>query len=192
MPTVLSLLDSIFARNQTVLPVEIPDLGTTVPASGEVELTEGLFVYEIQESKNLSASIEAGDILIGDSTVTLSQADSLLALTPTGRVTISENSARIDDIEGGAITLSGQLDGYLSIEEWDLSGASHTNDTVLIEDIDSKSFYIGRAVSGNSEASEVWQVKKVVENASEEISFFYADGSLLYNKSWTDRALYSY
>jgi len=192
MPTVLSLLDSIFARNQTVLPVEIPDLGTTVPASGEVELTEGLFVYEIQESKNLSASIEAGDILIGDSTVTLSQADSLLALTPTGRVTISENSARIDDIEGGAITLSGQLDGYLSIEEWDLSGASHTNDTVLIEDIDSKSFYIGRTVSGNSEASEVWQVKKVVENASEEISFFYADGSLLYNKSWTDRESYTY
>jgi len=192
MTTVLSSLDSIFARNQTVLPVELPDLGTTVPASGEVELTEGLFVYEIQESKNLSASIEAGDLLIGDSIVTLTQEESLLALTPTGRVTITENQARIELIEGGTIDLSGQLDGYLSIEEWDLSGASHTNDTVLIEDIDSKSFYIGRAVSGNSEASEVWQVKKVVENASEEISFFYADGSLLYNKSWTDRALYSY
>ena len=57
-------LPVIIAKNQTAGAILVADLGVTVPASGQLTLTEGLFVSEITNSPGLHSEVDAGNIII--------------------------------------------------------------------------------------------------------------------------------
>jgi hypothetical protein len=63
------------------------------------------------------------------------------------------------------------------------------DETQLI-DITGSDIYIGYAVPLSSISTTVWKIKKI--NTVNPISIYYADGSTLYNKQWSDRTTYSY
>lgn len=63
-------------------------------------------------------------------------------------------------------------------------------DETTLVDVSGSDIYIGYAIPGSSESSTVWKIKRV--NTNNPISIYWADSSTLYNKSWTDRATYTY
>jgi len=63
------------------------------------------------------------------------------------------------------------------------------DETQLI-DVAGSDIYIGYALPLSSVSSTVWKIKKI--NTNNPISIYYADGSTLYNKQWSDRTTYNY
>lgn len=63
------------------------------------------------------------------------------------------------------------------------------DETQLI-DVAGADIYIGYAIPLSSVSLAVWKIKKI--NTNNPISIYYADGSTLYNKQWSDRTSYSY
>lgn len=57
-------------------------------------------------------------------------------------------------------------------------------------DVNGNDIYIGFALPNKAESDQVWKIKLI--NTVNPISIKWADGSTLYNKSWTDRATYTY
>jgi len=69
------------AVNQTGSPITLRQLALTVPASGQVTLSDYNTPAEIQSDPELWTQVNAGNIRINDGTTTLSQAQSLQYLT---------------------------------------------------------------------------------------------------------------
>jgi len=63
-------------------------------------------------------------------------------------------------------------------------------DELQLIDVTGNDIYIGFAVPNTAEGTLGWKIKKI--NTVNPISIKWADGSTLYNKSWTDRTTYSY
>lgn len=57
-------------------------------------------------------------------------------------------------------------------------------------DVSGNDIYIGVAIPNTPESSNAWKIKLI--NTVNPISIKWADGSTLYNKSWTDRTTYTY
>jgi hypothetical protein len=75
-------LPVIIAKNQTASPVTLTDVGVIVPASGQVTLTDALFVYEILNSKSVHAAITAAEITLNVEGVDLNGAQSAVYVNP--------------------------------------------------------------------------------------------------------------
>lgn len=80
---------TFIAENQTASPVELADIGRTVPASGSTLLTDDLLLSEIWNSVDLQNAIQNDEILLNDGTATLSKSQSLGCMS-------SEMSAPVD------------------------------------------------------------------------------------------------
>jgi hypothetical protein len=90
--------------NQTASPVVLVDVGLTVPASGQLTLTNSLFVVEILNSPSVQAALTAGDLAFTiDGTVYTSGQSSVLA----NPVTIYGSSAGAAASLGESQTTSG-------------------------------------------------------------------------------------
>ena len=63
-------------------------------------------------------------------------------------------------------------------------------DELQLIDVSGNDIYIGYAVPNTTESTASWKIKKI--NTVNPISIKWADGSTLYNKSWTDRSTYTY
>jgi len=97
----------LIAENQVAGQIDLDDIGVSIPGNGSFDLTETLFVWEVQESADLFAQVQAGNILINDGSGTLGQEDSEAALRPPGEEKIDYNTDRIENIQIA-------LDGYAS------------------------------------------------------------------------------
>jgi hypothetical protein len=65
--------------------------------------------------------------------------------------------------------------------------------TLLAFDVSGNLIYFGLAVPGSSPASAVWQIRKLdYSGAGNVIDVLFANGSLLFNSVWNDRATYPY
>lgn len=60
---------TIIAKNQTAGDIYFEDLGQTVPASGQLTLTESRTPSEIQDSTDLTTAINADNILLNNGTM---------------------------------------------------------------------------------------------------------------------------
>lgn len=63
---------------------------------------------------------------------------------------------------------------------------------VNYEVVDSTLAYIGKAPAGSSESAQVWQITKIVSDASGSVYTKYSGGTISYNYAWADRASLSY
>jgi len=52
--------------------------------------------------------------------------------------------------------------------------------------------YRGEAAVGSSEASAVWRIRKVLLAADDDITETWAGGTAAFDKTWTNRATYTY
>lgn len=76
-----------------------------------------------------------------------------------------------------------------SVEGQAFQRVREVDETQLI-DVAGADIYIGYAIPLSSVSLAVWKIKKI--NTNNPISIYYADGSTLYNKQWSDRTTYSY
>lgn len=123
--------------------------------------------YREEFVASMEGDISAGD-LIAAQNVSLDTTDFDTILSPTEDTVQKAMDVLDDHIHGTAIT-----------------------DT-LIEDLDLDSFLIGYAIDNAGINDPLWQIKKVVETVSEEIEFYYADGSENFDKTWANRSSYTY
>jgi len=68
---------TFIAVNQTASPVVLVQLACTVPASGQITLSDSCKTSEIQNDAQLLALVVAGTLLLNDGTTTLTQAQSI-------------------------------------------------------------------------------------------------------------------
>jgi len=72
---------AIIAKNNTAVKIPIDDLGVSIPASGQRDLTEVFKKEVIAESKDLPSYVLSGDITINDGVSDLNISDGLKQLT---------------------------------------------------------------------------------------------------------------
>lgn len=65
------------------------------------------------------------------------------------------------------------------------------NFDVRVDEASSTVTYVGKAARLSATSALVWQIKRIFEDGNETI-ITYADGSDRFNKSWDDRATYTY
>ncbi len=70
-------MPTVIAKNVDVADVEIEDLGTVIPVSGQETLTDNFTFVEIADSKDLKTEVQNATIVINDGTSDLSMADGL-------------------------------------------------------------------------------------------------------------------
>lgn len=63
------------------------------------------------------------------------------------------------------------------------------DESILVDSV-GNDIYIGYALPGTLTSEAKWKIKRV--NTTNPISIFWADSSTLYNKTWSDRATYTY
>lgn len=69
------------------------------------------------------------------------------------------------------------------------SRTREADETILV-DVNGSDIYIGYALPGTLTSAASWKIKRV--NTVNPISIYWADSSTLYNKTWNDRATYTY
>lgn len=52
--------------------------------------------------------------------------------------------------------------------------------------------YLGRALPGAAESASVWQIKKIVFGANDDVTETFADGNANFDNIWNDRLSLSY
>jgi hypothetical protein len=67
---------TIIAKNQTASPIVLDDLGVTIPASGQVTLTDDLRSDEVLGSPSLQTEVLAGNVVLNDGTSDVSLVNS--------------------------------------------------------------------------------------------------------------------
>jgi hypothetical protein len=120
----------IIAKNQTGVDKSLKNLAVPdnkVPLSGQVTLTDYATVIEIQTDAELLAHIQAGDIILNQDGVDLSQADSESLASP---VVATGASAFIVASGGGFLTGKTAADTAL-LQAYDVDGASYTTFATL-------------------------------------------------------------
>lgn len=99
------------AVNRTATPISLPKLALTVPASGQVTLSDYNTASEIQDDADLKAAITSDYLYINDGTNTLNK-DQSLAYCSTSAVTTDvgdyvNESASSGVLDGGIVTATG-------------------------------------------------------------------------------------
>lgn len=62
--------------------------------------------------------------------------------------------------------------------------------TTRVDDVGGDVLYVGEALPGSSEASELWRIKKI--SGASDITITWAEGNASFNKAWQQRLSYSY
>lgn len=93
----------VIAKNQTASPVVLTRLAVTVPASGQITLTDFCNFWEIQEDDQLRTEIEGGNILLNDGTDDLTATEALdLASAPAGSAAFLRTRWELVGVKDGA------------------------------------------------------------------------------------------
>jgi hypothetical protein len=81
-------------------------------------------------------------------------------------------------------------------DEWGHPITSDTNNTILYEyDSDDNLVYLGKAKPGNNSNTDksIWQIRKYTYDANDNVtSMLWADGNVLYDNIWDNRASLTY
>lgn len=71
-------------------------------------------------------------------------------------------------------------------------GGTSAEYITLVEDLTIDSFFVGKAPIGSATSGAVWQIKKVLQDGSGVVTYYYANGTYSYDKIWDNRATYTY
>jgi hypothetical protein len=103
----------VIAKNQTASPILLSRLGLTVPASGNLTITNFASFYEVQAEPALQTPVTSGDIILNNGSEDLSVAQGLsylnnVFLADNGESTSGEAVSSQDDrVNRSALTFSG-------------------------------------------------------------------------------------
>jgi len=105
----------VIAKNQTASPIELIDLGLTVPASGQVTLSDFSNFFEISADLTLNSEITSGNILLSNSLNDFNISESLAYIDASGNVSCSPSGAasnaviKLSDATGRFTKVTGVL-----------------------------------------------------------------------------------
>jgi|TARA_R110000803_G_scaffold46198_17_gene97148 hypothetical protein len=65
-------------------------------------------------------------------------------------------------------------------------------DKLIDEDADNSFTYVGEAVPGTDKSATIWRIKRIYELAGGDLEILWANGTSSFDKTWDDRATYTY
>lgn len=96
-----------------------------------------------------------------------------------------------DTLAYESLTTGGEGVGLeVKITNPSLTVSSSGDETLRMDEASATVTYVGTAAAGSSEASAVWQIKKI--DSTNPLSIRWADGNGNYDNVWTNRASLSY
>jgi len=65
-------------------------------------------------------------------------------------------------------------------------------DKLVDEDVPNSYTYVGEAVPGTDKSDDIWRIKRILEFADGDLEILWANGTADFDKTWNDRATYTY
>ena len=65
-------------------------------------------------------------------------------------------------------------------------------DKLVDEDVPNSYTYVGEAVPGTDKSDAIWRIKRILEFADGDLEILWANGTADFDKTWNDRATYTY